>query len=47
MLPNTELEPSGARRPSVRGMPGVLAADKEELRLCDDQVVARGSIPSR
>jgi hypothetical protein len=43
----TELEPSGARRPSARASAGADAAAKEELCLCGGHEVARGSIPSR
>jgi hypothetical protein len=48
MVPaNTELEPPGARKASARATAGADAAEKEELSLCGDRAVARGSIPTR
>lgn len=44
---NKELEPSGACGRSAGTADGVVAAEKEELRLCGGQRLARGSIPSR
>lgn len=46
-LSNQELEPSGARGPSVRASAGASAAAKEELGLCGCGHDARGSIPAR
>jgi hypothetical protein len=45
--PNPELEPAGASRPGARASTGTTVAEKEELCLCGDQRVARGSIPNR
>ena len=44
---NPELEPVGGRGPCARTSAGADAAEKEELCLCGDQVVDRGSIPNR
>ena len=45
--PNQELEPRRARGLSARASAGVDAAEKDELCLCDNRQVARGSIPAR